>query len=242
MLKFTLDKIDDLDDATKALYKQDGDKFVLQVEGAVSAEAHTALQGQLQATKDEAIDNRKQLGLWKKLGESPDAVQTKLSAAAKGQNPDHEQIVSDLKAAHEAEITELKAGTAKLVKKSATAELQSKLVEAGFMPEAVEGIAQLASSQLRVEDDNSVRIITADGKPMIGSGADGGATLADLAKSFTEKHAYALKDGGKGGGGTPSDAKPGTGGAKTMKRADYDKMTPQEQASTMSKGDVTLVD
>lgn len=160
-----------------------------------------SLKSQLQDAKAEAIDRRKQLDLWKKLGESPDKVQEKLSEAAKGKNPEHEAVIAQLKEAHQREISAL-TGTLANERKSITTErLKAELAKKGFIPDALDSIATLAAAQIEHTDDG-IRIM-ADGKPMIGSAADGGATLADLAASLASKHTYALVDQGKGGGGTP---------------------------------------
>ena len=77
--------------------------------------------------------------------------------------------------------------------------------------------------------------IVKDGKPMIGSGSDGGATLGDRAKSLAETHTYALQDQGKGGGGTPQN-KGGTPGNKTMERGAFDAMGQHDRGQFIKDG------
>lgn len=54
-LEFTLEKLDGLDEATQRLYQKDGERFVLQVKGAVAESEVTSLREQLEAEKKASI-------------------------------------------------------------------------------------------------------------------------------------------------------------------------------------------
>jgi len=77
--------------------------------------------------------------------------------------------------------------------------------------------------------------MTSDGKPMIGSGADHGATLADLAKELAASKPYAVRDAGKGGGGKPAGS---TGGKPntSIKRSEFDALSPPERTTFLRGG------
>ena len=195
----------------------------------------TERDGQLADVKAESIDRRKQLDLWKKLGDSPDAVQTKLSEAAKGKNPDHEQVIADMRAGHEKELADLKSTIGSMRADGAAKDLKVELTKAGFVPAAVDGIASLAMQRIKFEDGN-MQVVSPDGKPMAGSGADGFANLSDLAKSLTEQHGYALADAGKGGGGTPNNSNGGKPGQKSVTRSEFDAMSQADRAGFSKDG------
>ncbi|MFK4522185.1 hypothetical protein ABIF90_000166 [Bradyrhizobium japonicum] len=88
-----------------------------------------------------------------------------------------------------------------------------------------------------IEDGTQViRITEADGgKPMIGSGADGFATLGDLisetARLFPSMFKSTALPAGKGETSEPRNA-----GNKTLTRSAFDKLPPVERAKRMSEG------
>lgn len=85
-LKFVIDKLDDVPEAVRSLYKKVGDKFQLDAEGAVSEDEHSGLNAKVAEFRDNNI----------KLKKDFDAAQAKL------------QKVGDLDAdAARAAITEL---------------------------------------------------------------------------------------------------------------------------------------
>jgi hypothetical protein len=79
-------------------------------------------------------------------------------------------------------------------------------------------------------------VMTSDGKPMIGSGSDHGATLADLAKELATSKSYAVRDAGKGGGGKPAGSQGGTPDKPTVTRATFDAMSQVERAAHSKSG------
>lgn len=98
----------------------------------------------------------------------------------------------------------------KMMQAGAQANLKAELAKAGFIAEAIDDIASTAMARLQFNEDGTPKVLTSDGKPMIGSGADHGATLADLAKELADAKPYAVRDGGKGGGGKPAGSQGGT--------------------------------
>jgi len=94
--------------------------------------------------------------------------------------------------------------------------------------------------RLKFNDDGTAQVTTIDGKPMIGSGADHGATLADLASELAKAKPYAVRDQGKGGGGKPAGSSGGTP-QKTMTRAQFDALDAGAKSAAMRDG-TTLTD
>lgn len=181
---------------------------------------------------------------WAKF-ESPEKVEARiaeLEKAAKGTGKtaeDAQAKLDALKEDYEGKLTASQERMQKMMQRNAAAELKAELAKAGFIPEAVDDIAATAMGRLQFNDDGTPKVMTADGKPMIGSGADHGATLADLAKELADAKPYAVRADLKSGGGK----QPGTGGtppSKTVTRAQWDKMTSAERmAHTKEGGKVT---
>lgn len=231
-LKFKLATLDGLDDAIKALYAQKDGGFVLQVDGAESSEDVAGLKTAL-------LKERENNAAYSKFGK-PDELAAKIKALeekkpGKGDD-DHEKVIAQLKAAHEAD---LKAASEKfngLVRRNATAELRAEMGKTGFIPESIDALALVGANRLRYNEDGSVTVLSPDGsQPMIGSGKDGGATLGDLAKELAKSNPYAVVAGGTGGGGKP----PGSGGkpaAKTMPREQFDALPQAERMAFVKDG------
>lgn len=162
----------------------------------------------------EAIDRRKELQDWKKLGETPDSVREAMEAKGKGSDEEHEAIVAKIKADHEAEVGELKGMLTQTHKRQAMSDLKASLAEAGVIPEGLDILSAYAANRLTYEDDGTPKIMTADGSaPMVGNAPNGGATMGDLAKELAGTIPHLVKDAGKGGGGKPA----GDGGGKPAK-------------------------
>ena len=79
-LKLTVDSVEGLDDATKALYQPKDGKFMLDVEGV---EDTSALKGALQKERKAAETASKQVKRWEALGKSPEEIEELVAAQAK---------------------------------------------------------------------------------------------------------------------------------------------------------------
>lgn len=177
---------------------------------------------------------------WAKF-ESPDAVDARiadLEKAAKGTGKaaeDAQAKIDQIKADYEGKLTGANERITKMMQRTAAADLKAELAKAGFIAEAIDDIAATAMGRLQFNEDGTPKVLTSDGKPMIGSGADHGATLTDLAKELAGAKPYAVRDAGKGGGGK----QPGTGGkpdAKTVTRAQWDGMSHFDRAAFSKDG------
>jgi hypothetical protein len=65
---------------------------------------------------------------------------------------------------------------------------------------------------------------------MIGNGANGGATLSDLAKELAGSIPHLVKDNGTGGGGKQPGQNGGKPGQKTATREQFDAMSHVDRA------------
>jgi hypothetical protein len=162
----------------------------------------------------------------KGTGKGAEDAQAKLDAMAKD---------------YDTKLAERDTRIQKMMQRNAGSELRAELAKAGFIPDAIDDIAASAMARLQFNDDGTPKVMTSDGKPMIGSGADHGATLADLAKELAASKSYAVLDPGKGGGGKPAGSQGGKPEQLTVKRSEWDSMSHQDRAAH-SKSGGTVVD
>lgn len=239
MLNYQVETLDGLDDAAKSFYAEQDGKFVLQVDGVVPKDRADDLARQLQDAKNEAIDNRKKVKPYETLG-TIEEIQAKLADVAKGKNPDHERIVAEMNAAHEAKVAELSGELMKVRKGGALEKLKAELAKADVIPEGLDMLTVFAQSRMEFADDGATRFLSSDGKPLIGSGSDGSATISDFAKMLAKENPMLVNDAGTGGGGTPPKGKGGTPD-KTVTRAQFDTMSHADR-SAFSKSGGKVVD
>ena len=181
---------------------------------------------------------------WAKYGTPAemDAKIAELTEKAKGtgKGADDAQAKLDaMKADYDGKLAERDTKISKMHQRGAASELKAELAKAGFIAEAIDDVANSTMMRIQFHEDGSAKIMTSDGKPMIGSGADHGATLADLAKELAASKPYAVRDAGKGGGGKPAGSTGGKPNQLTITRAQFDALShPARAAHAKSGGDV----
>ena len=178
---------------------------------------------------------------WAKFGKPAD-VEAKiadLTEKAKGSGKGAEDAQAKLdamEAKYTDQLTERDTRYNSLLQRNAGSELKAELAKAGFIAESIDDIASSAMGRLQFNEDGSPKVLTSDGKPMIGSGADHGATLADLAKELAASKSYAVRDAGKGGGGKPAGSTGGTPDKPIVKRAAWNLMSHPDRAAHAKSG------
>lgn len=233
-MEIELSDVSGLPEALKPLAQEADGKFKLNLAALVPASELETFKGKAVTAQQEAIDRRKQLDAWKKLGESPDEIQAKLS---KGADP---AIVDQMRQQHAAEIAARDGKLSQVLSKFAMAELKAELSKAGVVPEGLELLASFAAPRIQFDEEGNARVMGPDGKsPMVGSAGNGGATLADLAKQLAASIPHLVADRGTGGSGK----QPGSGGSAkgTIKRAEFNQLSPAAKAEAMKSG-MTLID
>lgn len=233
-MKIELADVSGLPDAIKTLVADEGGKAVLDLTQLAPIAEVEKFKGKALTASEEAIERRKLLKAWESLGETPDAVREKLG---KGADP---EIVKQLQAQLEATRSESSQRIAAILRERAVSDFKAELAKAGVVPDGLDLLAGYAASRITHDDDGQLRIIGDDGKPMIGKGANGGATLADLAATIAKSYPRLVADDGKGGSGKPPGSNGGTPG-KTMKRAEFLALHPTKQAALIKDG-VTPID
>jgi len=235
MLKATLKTLDGLDDSLKALYAETDGTFTLQVEGMVT-------DAEVNGLKTALVKEREAHNSFKKFG-TPDEITAKIAdletkAASKGaKDADHQAIIDQMKAEHAAELQSRDEKFTKSLRTTAIANLKAELAKSGVIPDAIEYAAQGLASRLRIDADGTQTIMTADGaSPMIGTGANGGATFADIAKELATSQPFIFADAGKGGGGKPPNSDGGKPQSQSMSVTDFNALDPKTRAAAMADG------
>lgn len=231
-MEITLDAIDGLPENLRPLAAQADGKFKLDLSKVMPSEDLTGLRSALQKERENA-------GAYSKLGK-PDEISKRIAdleaAAAKGGKGGEEaQAKLDaMKADYEGKLADRETRLISLMKRQANSELRAELAKAGVIPEGLDILAKFAEGRIQFNDDGTPKVMTHDGKPMIGNGPDHGATLSDLAKELAKTIPHLVKDEGKGGGGKP----PNNGGTpqKTVTRAEFDAMSQGDRAAFAKSG------
>lgn len=231
-MEIELPDISALPEALKAVVVSAEGKNKLDLAKLMPVEDLTGLKTALQTERANA-------GAYAKLGK-PDEISKKIAdlqalADKGGKGSEDAQAKLDaMKADYEGRLSAKDATLTGLMKRQANAELRAELAKAGVIPEGLDMLSTFAASRIVFADDGTTKIVTADGKPMLGTGADHGATLADLAKELAKASPFLVKDGGAGGSGK----QPGSGGtpAKTMPEAEFNALPAKDRAARMAEG------
>lgn len=249
-LEYKVDNTEGMDEAIAKLYKKEGDGFVLDVSGVSSAEETATIKQKLVEAQQDLKDERKKGADDRSEAErrrkANDRLKAELEAAKSGAEGGEElKRVQDehatVLAAKEEEIKNLSSTLMTLHKGQADATFDSELLKAGFSDQIVSDIRSGAGGRYVIDDNGKVSILTADGKPMAGSGADNLATFTDLAAELAAAKPDFLVDKGKGGASTSPAGGKTTNTTKTITRADYEKLPLGERGSVLKDG-VTVVD
>ena len=234
-MEIELTDITALPEAHRALVVEADGKFKLDLTKLAPAAEVETFKAKALTAQNEAIDRRKALKAWEALGATPDEVQAKL---AKGADP---AIIEQMRAQFAEKESGFNAKLTKIIGERAISDLKAELARNNVIPEGLDLLANFGASRIKFDDDGNLRVMAADGAtPMVGAGANGGATLADLAKQLAGSIPHLVKDVGAGGGGKP----PGSGGTpdqKTVTRAAFDAMS-QVERSTFSKSGGKVTD
>lgn len=231
-MEITLDAIDGLPENLRPLAAAADGKFKLDLSKVMPAEDLTGLKTALQRERENA-------GAYSRFGK-PDEIAKRIAdleaAAAKGGKggEDAQAKLDALTADYNAKLADKDTRLTGLMRRQANAELRAELAKAGVIPEGLDILAKFAEGRIQFNDDGTPKVLTNDGKPMIGSGPDHGATLADLAKEMAKTIPHLVKDEGRGGGGKP----PSNGGTpqKTVTRAEFDAMSQADRAALAKSG------
>jgi DNA-binding transcriptional MerR regulator len=237
-LKLELESLEGVDEGIASLYQEKDGKYVLPVDGVVPKSEYEILNQRLVDANEENARRRRAVERWRELGESPEAVKEMLTGKAKP-NEDQERIVSEIKNQYEGKLTEAQQRIKTMMQKNAMADLKSQLAQQNIVPQGLDPLTLVAQSRIAFDENGNLRIMAADGsKPLAGSGADGYATVADLAKELaaSEMGQLFVRDSGQPGGGKPPASQSGKTTEKTVTRSQFDAMSQRERMAFIKDG------
>jgi len=198
------------------------------------------LQAQLKETNQKLLDaNEEAMRRRKTVERLRDEMEASKTQPAPEPQANNEEIVAQIKAQYEEQLNTERSQRMNLVKQNAMNELKSALASESIVAEGLEPLTLLAQSRLQIDENGNPRIMSADGsKPLAGSGADGYATIGDLAKELAASGTGKLfvRDSGVSGGGKPPASQGGNAGNNTMTRDQFNKLSHQERARFINNG------
>lgn len=236
-MEIELSDVSGLPDALKTLVTTADGKSRLDLSKLMPVEDLTGLKTAL-------LRERENAGAYAKFGK-PDELSAKLTAletaAAKGGKGGEEAQakLDQMKADYEAKLADRDGRFSKLLTERTQADLKAELAKVGVVPEGLDMLATFAAQRIKFNDDGSVKVVTADGKPMIGSGSDHGATLSDLAKELAGSMPYLVRDQGAGGSGKQPGSQGGKPAEKQVTETQFAAMSqPERMQFSLSGGRV----
>ena len=221
MLKYQIDasEAQNLDEATQSLYEQNGDNFVLKVEG-VPQEDVSGLKRKV----DELLNEKK--AAQAKALEAQEQAKREAEEKLKKAN-DFEQLYSSSEAEREKaaqELAELKAQIQQQNVNSKAAEVATQLTKdtarAKLLTEQIQSRLSLVDGEVRVLDQNGNLTVS---------------TVEELTASIKAEYPF-LVDGSQAAGGGAIGSSSGAGTSKLMTRADFDALPNNKRAEFIKGG------
>ncbi len=114
--------------------------------------------------------------------------------------------------------------------------IRDAALKAGVLPEDIEDVLQITKHRFKLDDKRKPVVLDKDGDP---------SSTLTVEKFFgedfkTQKPKFYGATGAGGSGAPNGGSGGGTGGAKTVKRADFDKMGDTERAKFITEGGVPV--
>jgi hypothetical protein len=204
--------------------------------GALAApEDVTGLKGALQK-------ERENTAAYSKYGKPAD-IQAQIDtltekAKGNGKGADDAQAKLDaISADYETKLTASNDRITQMMTRGAQSDLKAELAKAGFVPESIDMVANIAMNRLQFNEDGSAKVLKPDGTAWIEANRPNhDATLADLAKELAEANPFAVKSLAISGGGKPPGPNGGTPNQVTVTRAQFDSMSQGERSTHAKSG------
>lgn len=246
-LALTVDKIDTVPEAQRPLYVEKEGKFHLDVDGL---EDTTGLKAALKAERTLREKHEKSVRGWEKLGKTAEEITTLIAekeaaaeeAAKKAGNFDgilatHKTNWAKEKADSEAKLTaDRDKADSRARKAIVDTRINNALTKGKATQEGLDLLVERLGKRIKLDfadDKETISILDSTGEPMVGTGKDGLATFDDLVKEAVKQYPSLFE--GTGGGGGAKGGGSG-GGAKTITRADFEKMTPLAARAKLKEG------
>lgn len=219
-LKFEVDaeSFETLDESAKGLYKQDGEKYVLTVEGLPDVSG-------LKSKVDELLSEKKTAQ--KKAQEEIEEARRKAEESAR-QSGDYKSLFESLQSKYEEKDKSLSALQNQIGQEKINSLAMKKALEVAEGANA-ELFSEFLVKRLRYED-GKVKVTDQTGGLTVSS-------VDDLVKELEATGKYsALLKGNKSSGGGAAGSNSSGGAAKTMTREAFQALAPHEQMAFRKEG------
>ena len=198
------------------------------------------LNRQLKETNQKLVDANEEAMRRRKTNERlKSEVEALQNKPVEQPDTNNEEIIAQIKSQYEEKLNAERSVRQDLVHKNAMAELKSQLVTQNIVADGLEPLSLMAKERIGFDENGNIRIMSADkSKPLAGSGSDGYATVADLAKELAASGTGQLfvKDGGVSGGGKPPASSGGKSGIKSVTRSQFNTMSQRERSLFLKDG------
>lgn len=218
-LQYAVEDLNDLDEALHSLYEQEGDRYILRVDGIPQPEDTSGLKSKVQQLMDEAKEAKRKA---KEL-EAQKQQQEMETAQEKGE---FKNLWEQAQAKLAEKDKELQEFTGKIQQKDiniAAANIGSQLAKSDA--KRAEVLADYASRYAR-HDGERVQFLVG------GMEVDSAALMDHLAKEYPF-----LVDGSSATGGGASSSS-SSGAAKSLNRSDFDKLTASKKMQFVKDGGI----
>lgn len=197
------------------------------------------LQSELSEVNQKLVDTREEAMRRRKTVESLRAEIDTLKAKPEEPTPNQTEIVSQIKAQYEEQLSNERSQRMDLLQKNALAELKSSLAAENIVSQGLQPLVLMAQSRIGFDENGNIRIMSVDNsKPLAGTGSDGYATLSDLAKELaaSETGQMFVKDVGVSGGGKPPASTGGKSVNSQVTRTQFNTMGQRERSLFFKNG------
>lgn len=234
-------------DVYRSLYTNSDGKFILEDGVRKKLGDVTGLSSALDKERKNAKTAREMIAKWEALGETPEAIQTKLAelteAATKGGQANFDKLKQDLEKGH-LKALEVKDGEVGAMRKTVEKYLVENaaitaITDAKGVPELLLPHVQKNVKVIAEGDGYVVRVVDADGDPR-GDGKGGFMTISHLVEEMKASTVFGRAfeaTGGSGGGKPPGSGGKGAGGGR---QTDPNKMSSMDKiAAGLAKGQMS---
>lgn len=241
-IEFTVDSIDTIPEAQRGLYKQAGDKYVLDISGY---EDPVGLKSALAKEREAAKTASRQAAQWQSLGKTPEEITALVEVQAQAERDkltkggEWDKLKAQMADQQKAELGKKDERITALTKS-----LERRLVDADATAAiaAAKGVPALLLPHVRaqvkvIEDSGEFRaqVVDAAGNPRV-NGKGEFLSIADLVAEMRQDDVFGRAFEATGTAGSGATSGSSGGNSKTIKEAAFQALRPAERAKAMASG------
>lgn len=230
-LKFSVEKLDDVDEAFRPLYVEKDGKFVLDAEGIPAPSDDTGLKTALQKERKAREDLEKQVKKWQRLGKSDAEIEAMIADAAKAEEEkatkagEWDKLKAQMNAKH---ADDLRSADEKVSAMKRALERHLVDAQATAAIAAAKGVPDLLLPHVQkhvkvVEENGEFKVVVTDvkGDPRV-DGKGEPLSISDLVVEMRGSDIFgrAFEGTGSSGSGTPPQNK-GGGNPSGKRRSEF---------------------